>query len=501
MGPAEDSVQPPVTKFRDGTMVTVINFPVCVPDRYRWGVRVMAKGLVVIAVLAVGIAAVFSGAGMAQSERTRFYVYFPMYLKSGIFVFPVEYSVPKTVTPAREALTALAKGPVGGSFLHAMIPRDTTIRSVTIRDGIITVDFGPEIRKMSVGSGGEAAVVSAIVNTACQFPGVRAARILVEGAPAESLAGHVDITGPLEPNRTALFWDWNRRFPDVPYWAEGYICLLQAMDFISGCGDGTFAPDRQLTRSELIQLLVEATGLPYVTPDAGENMPFRDVPATAWYYDAVRRALRAGLVTPEDYGESLGPAELVTREEMVWLLVKAQDIYATSHPGVIPDEKAPAVRFSDEGTIAPRYADSVRKAQERGLVVGMPDGSFQPRKVLTRAEAAVAVARMTGIRGNEVLLAYPTGEVEWDGGDLTVLGAAAAFEGNVLIRAKDSAGRTIFVDHTTSTNGMGWGAFGFTIAADRLAGKDPALIEVYLISPRDGSEYANTTFRLVSAER
>jgi len=131
----------------------------------------------------------------------------------------------------------------------------------------------------------------------------------------------------------------------------------------------------------------------------------------------------------------------------------------------------------------------------------MPDGSFQPKKVLTRAEAAVAVARMIGVQGKEVLLAYPTGEAQWDGGDVTVLGAASAFEGNVLIRVKDSAGRTIFVDYTTSTSGMGWGVFGFTIAADRLSGKDPALVEVYTVSAKDGSEYGNRRIELVKVGR
>lgn len=459
---------------------------------------------IVAAVILLAIAGfnlVFAGDGLAESDRTRFYVYFPLYLKSGVFVFPVEYSVPRTSIPAKEALTALVKGPPEGSFLSAVIPRDTTIRSVSIKDGIMTVDFGPEIRKMSVGSGGEVAVLSAIVNTACQFPGVRAARILVEGAPADSLAGHVDITGPLEPDRRAIFQGWTNRFPDVPYWAEGSVCLLQALDVISGCGDGTFAPDRKLMRSELLQLVVEAAGLSYVPSGADEGVPFRDVPATMWYYDAVRRALHAGLIKPEDYGESFGPTDVISREEMVWMLVRAQDIYAASHPEVIPKEKAEVVRFSDEETISPKYLDSIKKAQERGLVVGMPDGSFQPKKVLTRAEAAVAVARMIGVQGKEVLLAYPTGEAQWDGGDVTVLGAASAFEGNVLIRVKDSAGRTIFVDYTTSTSGMGWGVFGFTIAADRLSGKDPALVEVYTVSAKDGSEYGNRRIELVKVGR
>ncbi|HEY8497940.1 MAG TPA: GerMN domain-containing protein, partial [Limnochordales bacterium] len=48
------------------------------------------------------------------------------------------------------------------------------------------------------GTTGELLTVYGIVNTLTQLPGIRQVQIVVEGRPVETLAGHVDLTQPLE---------------------------------------------------------------------------------------------------------------------------------------------------------------------------------------------------------------------------------------------------------------------------------------------------------------
>jgi hypothetical protein len=48
------------------------------------------------------------------------------------------------------------------------------------------------------------ALVQQIAHTGAQFDNVRAVRILIDGQPVESLAGHVDISEPGEPSSFAL---------------------------------------------------------------------------------------------------------------------------------------------------------------------------------------------------------------------------------------------------------------------------------------------------------
>jgi spore germination protein GerM len=102
------------------------------------------------------------------------------------------------------ALSELVRGPSPGSPLRPVLPRDTTLNSVKIRGGVAYADFGPGVTRLNVGSEGEAVVVSAIVNTLTQFPGVSRVQILVNGARVESLAGHVDVSGPLARRETVV---------------------------------------------------------------------------------------------------------------------------------------------------------------------------------------------------------------------------------------------------------------------------------------------------------
>ena len=60
------------------------------------------------------------------------------------------------------------------------------------------VDFSSDITRMNVGAAVEALVVASIVNTLTEFPGVGRVQLLVEGEQVETLAGHVDVSGPLE---------------------------------------------------------------------------------------------------------------------------------------------------------------------------------------------------------------------------------------------------------------------------------------------------------------
>lgn len=102
------------------------------------------------------------------------------------------------------ALAELIRGPAPGSALRPVLPRDTSLNSVKIRGGVAYADFGVGVTRLNVGSEGEAMVVTAIVNTLTQFPGVSRVQILVNGARVESLAGHVDVSAPLTRNETVV---------------------------------------------------------------------------------------------------------------------------------------------------------------------------------------------------------------------------------------------------------------------------------------------------------
>jgi len=420
---------------------------------------------------------------------TSFYVYFPLYLQTGSFVYPVRYLVPATITPAKASMEALIAGLPGNGAQLIALPKDAKVLSVSIKDGVCTVDFSEEIRKVNVGSGGEAAIISAIVTTLGQFQGVKSVNILVGGKALETLAGHVDISGPIPTDHRPVF----QVLSDVhQHWSGGAVAALEVIDVVNGYEDGTFRPENKVSRAEFIKMLVEGLRLPYAP---SQEVPFKDVPGK-WHAPYIQRALAAGLIRMLDYGDYLKPDEYIPREEMAGLLITASAAYLKQHPEVqYPAlDKVPA--FSDLSAAQERYRSAVQESARLGFLRGFPDGTFRPKEVLKRSEAATVITRVLGMPGNkDIVRMSPLTGAKWDGGSLNLLGAAQAFEGNVNWRLKDATGE-IMHGYTTATMGMGWGVFGLHIDSALFAGRTPKTLAVFLVSMEDGDEYSDLVLPL-----
>ena len=79
-----------------------------------------------------------------------------------------------------------------------VIPKKAKLRSVTVKDGVATVDFSKELEQnFSGGSTGEEMLIGSIVNTLTDFAEVEKVQILIEGASVETLSGHMDLSEPL----------------------------------------------------------------------------------------------------------------------------------------------------------------------------------------------------------------------------------------------------------------------------------------------------------------
>ncbi len=433
--------------------------------------------------LAMAIAIFFSyGTHTLAAEKSTFYVCFPLYLESGIYVFPVKYTLPETSEPIRAALEALIRGVPDSEVLYPMFPTDAKVLSVSVKDGLCTVDFSEEIMHMSVGSGGELAAIEAIVSTVCGFSGVDRVQILIAGQPAESLAGHVDISHPLTRNYDRMFVP----LEDVTqHWSGGYVGALQILDIVHGYEDMTFRPEKTVSRAEFVKMAVESCGA-QSAPD--QDIPFDDV-SGHWVVPYLKDALASGIVDPAIYGSNFRPDETITREEMALILVRAQDIYLAQRNQSPPPPCE--ITFEDSDSIGEAFVEAVREAASRKLLQGYPGGTFKPKSGLKRGEAATAIARLRGIRGNTgVVIMSPENEAALGDEPVYILGLATAFEANVNLDILAEDQSQIIADFATSTNGIGWGVFGYALSAHQLGGYTPTVIRVYLVSAKDGSLYS-----------
>ena len=83
--------------------------------------------------------------------------------------------------------------------LTTIFPKNAGIRSVTVRDGLATVDFDGSLLKGFVGgSTGEEFLIGSVVDTLTNFPEVTRVKFLVDGKEIETLSGHMDLSTPLE---------------------------------------------------------------------------------------------------------------------------------------------------------------------------------------------------------------------------------------------------------------------------------------------------------------
>ena len=111
-------------------------------------------------------------------------------------------AVPRELPPglgvARASLEQLIEGDIP-SGCERPLPLGTKLRGVTVADGLATVDFSRELlTKFRGGSDNEGVTVYAIVDTLTSLPTIESVRILVEGKPASTIGGHLDLSAPLK---------------------------------------------------------------------------------------------------------------------------------------------------------------------------------------------------------------------------------------------------------------------------------------------------------------
>jgi germination protein M len=102
--------------------------------------------------------------------------------------------------PAHDKYQASVKALMAGTKQAGLIgifPKEAKLRSVTVKDGLATVDFSRELTRRFVGgSTGELMLVGSLVDTLTEFPEIKKVQIKIEGQIVETIAGHMDTSAP-----------------------------------------------------------------------------------------------------------------------------------------------------------------------------------------------------------------------------------------------------------------------------------------------------------------
>ncbi|MBP1965761.1 S8 family peptidase [Paenibacillus aceris] len=108
---------------------------------------------------------------------------------------------------------------------------------------------------------------------------------------------------------------------DASHWAYDYVAKALQADIVSGYPNGTFGPDRTLTRMEMTQMLARSMNM---TGKKRGNSPFKDVDESYWGVGILKQMWADGWVSGYSDG-TFHPDEQATRAEFVSMLVKVMN--------------------------------------------------------------------------------------------------------------------------------------------------------------------------------
>ena len=162
-------------------------------------------------------------------------------------------------------------------------------------------------------------------------------------------------------------------FVDVPSgsYYEDAVDLAVANGITTGTDAAHFSPDGICTRAQAVTFLWRAAGRP--APES-RTMPFTDVPADSYYYDAVLWAVENG-ITKGTSSTTFSPDDTCTRAQIVTFLWRSEQSPAAGSSNPFTDVSADAY-----------YADAVLWAVKEAITTGTTRTTFSPDAECTRAQ-------------------------------------------------------------------------------------------------------------------
>lgn len=154
--------------------------------------------------------------------------------------------------------------------------------------------------------------------------------------------------------------------------------------FFFGYPDGSFGPERPISRAEAAAVIARISELKSLTK--GEQV-FSDLPLTHWAARYIEAVYRAGIMSGTGDGK-FEPERPISRAELAAAMVKMR----VAETARFPKGTVLAVEFAD---LEPQHwaFDLIRTAIALGYVSGFPDGTFEPDGQIGKDAAAKLFCR------------------------------------------------------------------------------------------------------------
>ena len=122
------------------------------------------------------------------ADANEVQIYFPA--QDGRLLVPVS----RTVYSDDDVATAVfefLRGPKDDSGLNVPLPEDAQLLGVSVKDGVVTINFSKAFTKIAEQSDGGVQAMRALMLTCTRYPGIKKVKILVDGEPYQPPAQDV----------------------------------------------------------------------------------------------------------------------------------------------------------------------------------------------------------------------------------------------------------------------------------------------------------------------
>lgn len=183
------------------------------------------------------------------------------------------------------------------------------------------------------------------------------------------------------------------------HWAKTQINQWQYYKLIEGVKDDKtqvryFKPNDNISRRDFAVIVDKLFKYKKIAANS-----FKDLEMSQYYTEPILRLHAAGVMNGS--GTLMRPHDNITREEASVMIVNSFKM----------DKDYGNTKFADDASISSWAKPYVRALQDSGYIKGTPDGKFNPKGNLTRAEAITII--------DNIIRAYYTNAVEGTGTEYT----------------------------------------------------------------------------------
>lgn len=176
------------------------------------------------------------------------------------------------------------------------------------------------------------------------------------------------------------------KFSDIAgHWAAAEIMNAYEQGVVSGYPNGTFGPDRTVTRAEFAVMLMN--GLKPAVE--GAKLTFKDSNTIgSWATKAVAQCVELGIIKGRADG-TFAPNDLITHAEMLAMLVRAAKL---------PVNNEVITKYKDDASIPNWAKKEVVTAELYNIPGYITDNQLKPNANATRADSVTSILNMLKVK-------------------------------------------------------------------------------------------------------